>query len=330
MEKIWYSICWSPRDFNNPNSFIELDGCPRFYLSTDGTIPCKCSFEKSFPNLYVKEIFKTQVFVKNQEGKDMPTHYRHGIFAPGQNLAYDKWLENSFKINKHILEKVKAREELYQKKVFLEYSNKIIRHDMHSGINTYIPRGLAMLKKKITPKIISELKLDAALTMLERGLQHTQNVYKGVYAFTNLVKENSVLDTETFDLKEELSSFLKYTSYFNQVEIKDLGKIVGNKSLICTAVDNFIRNGLKYNKSKNKKVIIYVEDDFIIVEDNGIGMTQKEFEHLSLPFNRKENLNDGGSGLGLNIALAILNEHGAKVSILSSELGTRIGIKGFL
>ena len=326
--KTWYSICWSPRNFNNPNSFIELDGCPRFYLSEDGAPPCKCIFEVDYPNLYVKEIFKTQIFVKNEDDRNMPTHYRHGVFVPGQNLAYDAWLEKSFGVNEHILEKVKAREELYQKKVFLEYSNKIIRHDMHSGINTYIPRGLSMLKKRLSEEKIKELQLTGALTLLERGLAHTQMVYQGVYAFTNLVKEDSVLETSVVDLKTSLDRYLKHTAYYQSVDIENLESASVNESLFCTAVDNFIRNGLKYNESDSKKVKVYKENNFIVVEDNGVGMTQNEFEELSLPFRRKHNLQDGGSGLGLNIALAILKEHQCSVKILTSDNGTKLAISG--
>lgn len=324
----WFSICWSPRDFSDPNSFIELDGCPRFYLSEDNSVPCKCKFESEYPNLYIKEMFKTQIFVQNEERDEMPTHYRHGIFAPGQNLAYDTWLEKSFGINKHILEKVKAREELFQKKVFLEYSNKIIRHDMHSGINTYLPRGISMLKNKLTPEVIKELKLSSALNMLERGLAHTQMVYQGVYAFTNLVKENARLDTETCDIGIALSNFLKHTAYYSNVEIEEIPPVVVNVSLFCTALDNFIRNGLKYNNSQNKKVRILVLEESLVIEDNGIGMTQIEFEELSLPFKRKHTLEDGGSGLGLNIALAILSEHACDVKVIPSDAGTRIAICG--
>lgn len=324
----WYSICWTPRDFNNPNSFIELDGCPRFFLSEDGKAPCKCDIEKEYPNLYIKEIFKSQIFVQDESGQDMPTHYRHGIFVPGQNLAYDSWLEKSFGINTHILEKVRAREELYQKKVFLEYSNKIIRHDMHSGINTYLPRGLSMLKRRITPEIISEFKLGGAIAMLERGLAHTQMVYQGVYAFTNLVKEDSRLDTELCNLGEAMDHYLKHTAYHASVEVGKLKPSVVNVSLFCTAIDNFIRNGLKYNNSKDKKVKLYMQEDLLVVEDNGVGMTQEEFEDLSLPFRRKHSIADGGSGLGLNIALAILNEHGCEVKVLASETGTKIALVG--
>ena len=236
---VWYSICWTPRNFNNPNSFIELDGCPRFYLSHNESEPNKHDLEHEYPNLFVKEIFKTQIFVKDPEGVDMPTHYRHGIFVPGQNKAYDVWLEKSFGVNKHILEKISAREELYQKKVFLEYSNKIIRHDMHSGINTYLPRGLAMLKKRLDAKTIEEFRLKSALEFLERGLAHTQMVYQGVYAFTSLVKENPRLETSSINIKKALDKYLVHTAYKNSIVKVRTYKTTSKGRSTSTAVHSY-------------------------------------------------------------------------------------------
>jgi len=269
---IWYSICWEPKDYANANSFIELDGCPRFFYSEDYRVSTflRSRLEDEYTHLYVKEIFKTEIFVENSNGEKMPTHYRKGIFAPGQNEAYDNWLKKSFSINQEILEKMKIKEQLFQKKVYLEYSNKIIRHDMHSGINTYIPRGLKMLKKRLPEKLVKDLKLSGALKLLENGLAHTQMVYKGVYAFTTLTREEGDLQTEVFDFHDRLDYYLKLTAYFNSVEISGLPMLKGNESLFCTAVDNFIRNGLKYNESKTKLIKVYFDGKHIIVEDNGV------------------------------------------------------------
>jgi signal transduction histidine kinase len=56
-------------------------------------------------------------------------------------------------------------------------------------------------------------------------------------------------------------------------------------------------------------------------------MTQQEFEHLSQPYTRKEGQKEQGSGLGLNICVAILKEHGFTVSCEKNEIGTKIKIK---
>lgn len=328
-EGIWYSICWEPRDYLDDVSFIELDGCPRFFYSKKGRISTflRSKLEEEYPHLYVKQIFETEIFITNDNGEKMPTHYRKGAFSPGENPSYDNWLKRSFSINQDILEKMKMKEQLFQKKVYLEYSNKIIRHDMHSGINTYLPRGLKMLQKKLTPELIEELKIGSALKLLEKGLAHTQMVYKGVYAFTALTKENGRLPTEVINFRSSLEHYLELTAYSKSVDLKELPTIRANESLFCTAVDNFIRNGLKYNRSKEKRVSISFDGENIIIEDNGIGMTHEEFQVFCLPYKRKENNFETGSGLGLNISSAILGEHDCQIKVEKTITGTKIFVK---
>jgi signal transduction histidine kinase len=223
----------------------------------------------------------------------------------------------------------KTLNELDKKNTYLEHAAKILRHDMHSGINTYIPRGLSSLERRLNPEIIQNLKIEAPLKMIKEGLRHTQKVYRGVFEFTNLVKQNAVLTKTECNIKHILHDYLSSTSYHSQVILDDnLPTISVNEALFCTSIDNLIRNGLKYNDSDTKWVKIYFEDDFICVEDNGRGMTQEDFEHLSKPYVRKEGQKESGTGLGLNICIAILEEHG--FTITSQKLdphGTKLKIK---
>ena len=164
--------------------------------------------------------------------------------------------------------------------------------------------------------------------MLDEGLKHTQKVYAGVKEFTNLVKEDVQLDTKQVDLKEILKNYLSSTSYSKQVVIDDLITMDVNEPLFCTAIDNLIRNGLKYNDSGTKTVMIFMEDDnTLCVQDNGRGMTQTEFENLSKPYIRKKEQKESGSGLGLNICIAILKEHGFEITAEKSNPGTKLRIK---
>jgi signal transduction histidine kinase len=198
---------------------------------------------------------------------------------------------------------------------------------MHSGINTYIPRGVTSLERRLKPNVIKELKLESPLKMIKEGLQHTQKVYKGVYEFTNLVKKDVVLEKTNCDLKKILNDYLSMTSYKQQVIISDLITIDVNESLFCTAIDNLIRNGLKYNDSDTKFVKIFMEDDMMIIQDNGRGLSQEDFNKLSEPYIRKESQKETGSGLGLNICLAILKEHKFSVTCEKNKVGTKIKIK---
>ena len=164
--------------------------------------------------------------------------------------------------------------------------------------------------------------------MLEEGLKHTQKVYAGVKEFTNLVKEEVQLEKKLCNLKEILTNYLSSTSYIKQVAIDRLPSIEVNEPLFCTAIDNLIRNGLKYNDSSTKMVAIYMENEFTLcVEDNGRGMSQEEFLELSKPYTRKEGQKEGGSGLGLNICIAILREHGFDIKAEKTNPGTKLRIK---
>jgi PAS domain S-box-containing protein len=230
------------------------------------------------------------------------------------------------KIARDITEIIENTKQIQKQNTYLEHAAKILRHDMHSGINTYIPRGVSSLERRLTDDVISDLKLEAPLKMLKEGLLHTQKVYKGVFEFTNLVKKDVVLNKTECDLKQILENYLGTTSYKSQVKIDELVTIDVNESLFCTAIDNLIRNGLKYNDNDTKYVHVYIENGDIIVQDNGRGLTQDDFENLSKPYVRKEGQKETGSGLGLNICIAILNEHGFDISCEKNNIGTKMKI----
>ena len=244
-------------------------------------------------------------------------------------------------VSEFIQNKQQIKDDLSKKNIYLEHAAKIIRHDMHSGINTYIPRGLNSLQRRLDDE--QKKKLRAPLQLLGDGVKHAQKVYSGVYEFTNLVKENAQMSKTPNNIKQILNEYLSLTAYKNQVLLDDNlpATLEVNEPLFCTAIDNLIRNGLKYNDSPTKWVKIYFEGNynkgsFIIIEDNGRGMTQSEFDELSKPYVRKEGQKEKGTGLGLNICKAILKEHGFELSIeeieddpdtVEIESGTKMRIK---
>ena len=239
-----------------------------------------------------------------------------------------------FVVREFLANKARITKDLGAKNIYLEHAAKIIRHDMHSGINTYIPRGIKSLKRRLTDEQIKELKIASPLKLVEDGLHHARKVYSGVYEFTNLFKENAQMSRAECNIKEILEDYLKLTAYNNQVILDDNlpTALKVNEPLFCTAIDNLIRNGLKYNDSPTKWVKIYHEGNYhsgshICIEDNGRGLTMKEFFELSKPYVRKEGQKESGTGLGLNICIAILKEHGFSVWVEKQKQGTKIKIK---
>jgi len=284
------------------------------------------------PKKYWSDMYKT-ILVDNKIWNNVVTNKNKN----GELYWVDSYIKAEFdsdnnltgfmSIRYDVTELMKTLKEIDKKNTYLEHAAKILRHDMHSGINTYIPRGLSSLERRLTNDDIERLKIEGPLKMLREGLKHSQKVYKGVYEFTNLVKKDAVLEKTVCNVKEILDSYLSSTSYKSQVVLEELPTLEVNESLFCTAVDNLIRNGLKYNDSDTKFVKIYSEESHIIIQDNGRGITQKDFEKLSQPYTRKEGQKESGTGLGLNICIAILKEHGFEISCEKNKIGTKIKIK---
>jgi PAS domain S-box-containing protein len=292
-------------------------------------------------------IFVTENYSKSDEYKEFWNKLKNGDFISEQFSRIKKngeeiWLQATYnpifdnngqvvrvmKIAVDITDKVLQSKEIERKNTYLEHAAKILRHDMHSGINTYIPRGVNSLERRLTQEDITNLKIEAPLKMIKEGLKHSQKVYKGVYEFTNLVKKDVVLNKEECNIKDILKDYLSSTAYTSQVVLDDnLPTIELNEPLFCTAVDNLIRNGLKYNDSETKFVKIYSKGDSVYIQDNGRGITQEDFNHLSKPYTRKEGQKESGTGLGLNICVAILEEHGFDITCEKNEIGTKMKIK---
>ena len=257
--------------------------------------------------------------------KDGSLIYLQATYNPIVGL--DGKIYRVMKIATDITNSHQQREEIEKKNTYLEHAAKILRHDMHSGINTYMPRGLSSLERRLSSEDITSLKIEAPIRMIKEGLKHSQKVYKGVYEFTNLVKKDVVLNKTECNLKSILHDYLSSTAYSSQVIIDELPTIEVNEALLCTAIDNLIRNGLKYNDSDTKFVKIYSDENNIYIQDNGRGITQEDFNHLRKPYTRKEGQQESGTGLGLNICVAILEEHGFNITCEKNEIGTKVKIK---
>lgn len=288
---------------------------------------------KMYETVHKGEIWNDVVTNKGKNGElyYVDTFIKANFDYKGERLGYTS-------IRQDVTDIVKATQELAKKNIYLEHAAKIIRHDMHSGINTYLPRGINSLKRRLKPEDVENLKISAPLQLIEDGLAHARKVYAGVYEFTNLVKKDAHMEVAPVDIKKALEDYLRLTSYKQQVILDDSlpKELMVNEPLFCTAIDNLIRNGLKYNDNPTKFVKIYHESEkndvnlrkhYIIIEDNGRGMTSEEFVELSKPYTRKEGQEESGTGLGLNICIAILTEHGFDISAEKLTQGTKLKIK---
>jgi two-component system sensor histidine kinase CpxA len=99
------------------------------------------------------------------------------------------------------------------------------------------------------------------------------------------------------------------------------GQVLGNPELLRRAVENVVRNAIRYSPEKSMVRISIEENDrdaIITVRDHGPGVPEEMLARIFDPFFRVEearDVNGGGSGLGLSIAKrAVQLHHGCIVA----------------
>jgi signal transduction histidine kinase len=112
----------------------------------------------------------------------------------------------------------------------------------------------------------------------------------------------------------------------------DEGIISGDTELLKTVFINLIDNARKASE-ENSKIIFTGENTggkyIFTVTDEGCGMTEEAVKHICDEFymvDKSRSRQDGGAGLGMSLALLILERHGATLDI-DSEPGVGTTMK---
>jgi len=117
-----------------------------------------------------------------------------------------------------------------------------------------------------------------------------------------------------------------------QVTGRVCGEVLGNPELLRRAVENVVRNAVRYSPERTAVEVELGEDENdarITVRDFGPGVPEQAMERIFDPFFRVEearNANGGGSGLGLSIAKRAVCVHRGKIVAENATPGLRVTI----
>ena len=112
---------------------------------------------------------------------------------------------------------------------------------------------------------------------------------------------------------------LSFADNRTKVEIIDDFTVKVKTDLLRIAMRNIINNAHKY--SKNQQAMIKIQNHYIEIADNGIGIPTDELSNITKPFYRASNSDFAkGTGIGLALSKDILNRLNAKME-LTSEIG---------
>jgi len=108
--------------------------------------------------------------------------------------------------------------------------------------------------------------------------------------------------------------------------------VKGNENLLRSAIDNVVRNAVRYTADATKVDISLIKDNghaVLKVKDHGGGVPQNELENLFRPFYRVGDARErktGGTGLGLAIAQRAVAVHGGTIMAANIDGGLEVKI----
>lgn len=119
-----------------------------------------------------------------------------------------------------------------------------------------------------------------------------------------------------FNDDEKLHQSITFNTTDEEISIN------ADKRLLRQIFNNLISNAIKYSPENTKIEVDIKKIDksvFIIVSDNGIGISREDQKHLFSPFFRASNAsNISGNGLGLSIVKESVLLHKGKISVSSN------------
>jgi len=179
----------------------------------------------------------------------------------------------------------------------------------------------------------------AALERIERDVNRIASLVSDIVAI-NVVEDDPALEEKKDicirDIIDEVTNDCQVEAQARgctiQVTGRVCGEVLGNPELLRRAVENVVRNAVRYSPERTAVEVELGEDEKdarITVRDFGPGVPEQAMERIFDPFFRVEearNANGGGSGLGLSIAKRAVCVHRGKIVAENATPGLRVTI----
>ncbi len=244
--------------------------------------------------------------------------YFKAILAPFKEGEYLVIIRDITDLKEAQMELVSKAEKLEQSNKELEEFAYVVSHDMKQPIRTIISY-LTLLKKKYNDQLdetaneFINYSIGGANKMSE--LIHDILQYSRVEQQIELVGNVSLGDLVRKVLNNLHDSIQKNNAV---VSVDKLPSVTGNQTMLMELFQNLIENGIKYNRSEQKKVTVTVKDigDFweFEIADNGIGFEEQYSHQIFKIFKRLHNDDEfQGTGIGLSICHKVVIKHGGKI-----------------
>ena len=197
------------------------------------------------------------------------------------------------------------------------------RSEMLSGISHDLRTPLTRLKLQLALLNQQDLvkKMSDDIEEMERMLNE----------YLEFSRHQKSEETEMANINEVIKKIVeKYEGKEININLEENLKINMRINSFKRCLINLIDNGLSYGKKIEIFAKKTVNNIIIFIDDNGPGISEKEYQNVMKPFYRidkSRGQNKSGVGLGLSIANDIIRSHGGNISLEKSPLnGLRVKI----
>lgn len=207
----------------------------------------------------------------------------------------------------------------------LEQFAYITSHDLQEPLLTL--KCFSELLKEDFPTDLNE-EINQYLAFILESSDRMQKLVKGLldYSRTGAHLEVTTVDCNAIvtDAIFSLSDLIKECN--TQINTQNLPQIEGHSAELIQLFQHLISNSIKFRKKETSLLINIsvkaVEENWLFsLEDNGIGIEEKNKEKIFIIFKRLNNRDDyPGIGIGLAICKKIIELHGGNIWI-ESKLG---------
>ena len=184
---------------------------------------------------------------------------------------------------------------------------------------------------------LTRMKLQLSLLTDEKAKKELEIDIKEMTAmldsYVSFVRSEAPEPIESINLNNFLKEIIKNINIL-KIEINFLEKNIiqtsGRPLQLKRAFQNIIDNSIRYSDKLNIEIFTNDEGCCILLEDNGPGIPNRNYEDVFKPFftlDPSRNKLKGESGLGLSITRDVIRSHGGEIKLDKSKLG---GLKSII
>ncbi|MEM9917383.1 MAG: ATP-binding protein [Bacteroidota bacterium] len=220
------------------------------------------------------------------------------------------------RVNNHLTSNLKELQRSYKE---MEQFAYIASHDLKSPLRT-ISNFAQILQRRYKNELDNEAH--EFIEYIVSGVFRMNSIIGDLLEYSKVGNKESTFEmTDLNEILELVQFNLASTIRDNMavIVVQGLPQLRVNRSALMQLFQNLIGNAVKF-KDKSRKPIIRVSADpmekgwMIHVADNGVGMDDGYQEKAFLPFQRINNLDRPGTGIGLAICKKAVEIHHGKIT----------------